>query len=49
MTEVLQTWDAIYQGYLVSASGFNTGTDNIIVFSNTDSWAPDFYRVGVSV
>ncbi|KAK7684409.1 hypothetical protein QCA50_012356 [Cerrena zonata] len=43
-----QSWDIVYSGYLVSLSGFVSGKNNTITFSNPNAWTPDFYRVGVA-
>ncbi|KAF9013154.1 glycoside hydrolase family 27 protein [Cyathus striatus] len=44
-----QSWDILFSGYLVSLSGFKPGRNNTITISNPDAFAPDFYRIGVSV
>ncbi|TFK33044.1 glycoside hydrolase family 27 protein [Crucibulum laeve] len=44
-----QSWDILFSGYLVSLSGFKAGKTNTITVSNPNAFAPDFYRIGVSV
>jgi len=44
-----QSWDILYSGYLVSLSGFQPGTTNVIQISNPSAYTPDFYQIGVSV
>lgn len=44
-----QSWDILFNGYLVSLSGFKPGKTNTITISNPSAFAPDFYRVGVAV
>jgi alpha-galactosidase len=42
-----QSWDILFEGYLISLPGFKPGKDNTITFSNPSAFAPDIYRVGV--
>ncbi|KAL0566544.1 hypothetical protein V5O48_015467 [Marasmius crinis-equi] len=44
-----QSWDILFQNYLVSLSGFKAGKANTITISNPSAWTPDFYRIGVQV
>ncbi|KAH0585890.1 hypothetical protein H2248_007171 [Termitomyces sp. 'cryptogamus'] len=44
-----QSWDILFSGYLVSLSGFKAGKANTVQISNPGAFAPDFYRMGVSI
>jgi len=44
-----QTWDILLSGFLVSIAGFKAGKTNTIQISNPNGFAPDFFRLGVSV
>ncbi|KAF9493628.1 glycoside hydrolase family 27 protein [Pleurotus eryngii] len=44
-----QSWDILFSGYLVSASGFRPGKTNTIQISNPSAWTPDLVRIGVSI
>ncbi|KAF9262968.1 glycoside hydrolase family 27 protein [Marasmius fiardii PR-910] len=44
-----QSWDILFQNYLVSLPGFKAGKTNTIEISNPSAWTPDFSRVGVAV
>ncbi|KAG7445709.1 glycoside hydrolase family 27 protein [Guyanagaster necrorhizus] len=44
-----QSWDILLTGFLISVSGFKTGTDNTIEIFNNDGYTPDFYRIGVAI
>ncbi|KAF8073970.1 glycoside hydrolase superfamily [Lyophyllum atratum] len=44
-----QTWDILLSGFLMSIAGFKAGKTNTIQISNPNGFAPDFFRLGVSV
>ncbi|KAK0221588.1 glycoside hydrolase family 27 protein [Armillaria fumosa] len=44
-----QSWDILFTGFLISASGFKRGTKNTIEIFNNDGYTPDFYRIGVTI
>ncbi|KAJ3787654.1 glycoside hydrolase family 27 protein [Lentinula aff. detonsa] len=44
-----QSWDILFNGYLVSLPGFKPGKTNTIQISNPAAYTPDFYRLGVAV
>ncbi|CAK5267849.1 unnamed protein product [Mycena citricolor] len=44
-----QSWDILFQGYLVSLSGFKPGKVNTVVIQNSAAYTPDWWRMGVVV
>ncbi|KAJ3843756.1 glycoside hydrolase family 27 protein [Lentinula raphanica] len=44
-----QSWDILFNGYLVSLPGFQPGKTNTIQISNPSAYTPDFYRIGVAL
>nr|GAT53645.1 predicted protein [Mycena chlorophos] len=44
-----QDWNTLFQGYLVSLSGFKAGKTNTVEISNPTAYAPDFWRMGIQV
>ncbi|KAG7088062.1 hypothetical protein E1B28_012094 [Marasmius oreades] len=43
-----QSWDILFQNFLVSLPGFKAGKTNTIEISNPSAFAPDFSRIGVA-
>uniref|UniRef100_A0A8H8CHG9 Alpha-galactosidase n=1 Tax=Psilocybe cubensis TaxID=181762 RepID=A0A8H8CHG9_PSICU len=43
-----QSWDILFQGYLLSMPGFKPGKVNTVQISNPSAFAPDFFRLGVA-
>ncbi|KAF7297605.1 Alpha-galactosidase [Mycena kentingensis (nom. inval.)] len=44
-----QSWDILFQGYLVSLPGFKAGKINTVTLSNPSAFTPDIWRMGVAV
>ncbi|KAK7018036.1 hypothetical protein VNI00_018432 [Paramarasmius palmivorus] len=44
-----QSWDIVFQGYLVSVPGFRAGKTNTLEIYNPSAYTPDFVRVGIAV
>ncbi|KAK7018038.1 hypothetical protein VNI00_018434 [Paramarasmius palmivorus] len=44
-----QSWDIVFQNYLVSVPGFKAGKTNTLEIYNPSAYTPDFVRVGIAV
>lgn len=44
-----QSWDILFEGYLVTLGGFKPGKNNTVEFANPSAWAPDIYRLGMQI
>ena len=46
---LMQSWDTLFEGYLLNLDGFVPGPHNNVMFANPSAWAPDMHSIGVRV